>query len=176
MNAGFSGLLWAPEIRHAKNLKDFVRRLQTALFSPQMLINAWYLKNPPWDQLIREKNNADEHMPEAAEALRMVKALFDKRAELVSYLERMYQQYHDTGKPVFRALILDYPQDEACQLIDDEDLMGDDYLFAPLTEESDTRQVYLPEGTWQRDGQTYLGGWHEFTCALDEYLLFERVK
>ncbi|MBQ8201649.1 MAG: glycoside hydrolase [Clostridia bacterium] len=176
VNAGFSGLLWAPEIRHAKNLKDFVRRLQTALFSPQMLINAWYLKNPPWDQLIREKNNADEHMPEAAEALRMVKALFDKRAELVSYLERMYQQYHDTGKPVFRALILDYPQDEACQLIDDEYLMGDDYLFAPLTEESDTRQVYLPEGTWQRDGQTYLGGWHEFTCALDEYLLFERVK
>lgn len=176
VNAGFSGLLWAPEIRHAKNLKDFVRRLQTALFSPQMLINAWYLKNPPWDQLVRAKNNADERMPEADEALRLVKALFEKRAALVPYLEKMYQQYHDTGKPVFRALIMDYPQDAECQTIDDQYLMGDDYLFAPLTEESDTRRVYLPAGQWQRHGETYAGGWYEFTCGMEDYLLFERVK
>ena len=174
VNAGFSGLLWAPEVRHAKNLRDFIRRLQTALFSPQMLINAWYLKNPPWDQLEREKNNADQRMPQADEALRMVRELFARRAALVPYLERMYRQYRSTGKPVFRALILDYPEDAACQLVDDEYLMGDDYLFAPLTEESDTREVYLPQGTWTREGRDYGAGRHTFTCGLEEYLLFER--
>lgn len=176
VNAGFSGLLWTPEVRHARNLRDFIRRLQTALFSPQMLINAWYLKNPPWDQLDRAKNNADERMPEAAEARRIVSELFNRRAALVPYLERMYRQYHTTGKPVFRALILDHPQDENCQLIDDEYLVGDDYLFAPLTEESDTRAVYLPRGVWTRNGQAFDSGWHTFTCGLEEYLLFERDR
>ena len=90
------------------------------------------------------------------------------------YLERMYRQYRSTGKPVFRALILDYPEDAACQLVDDEYLMGDDYLFAPLTEESDTREVYLPQGTCTREGRDYGAGRHTFTCGLEEYLLFER--
>lgn len=175
-NAGFSGLLWVPEVRHAKDLQDFIRRLQTALFSPQMLINAWYLKNPPWDQLNREKNNQDERMEEADEALRMVKCLFKKREALVPYLQRMYQQYHETGKPVFRALVLDYPHDDKCQVIDDQYLMGDDYLFAPLTGESDSREVYIPEGCWMRNGHTIEPGWHTLTCALEEYLLFEKIR
>ena len=174
VNAGFSGLLWAPEVRDAADLKDFVRRLQTALFSPQLLINAWYLKNPPWDQLNKDKNNANEKMPEADEALSIVRNLLQIRSGFVPYLTRMYKQYHDTGKPVFRALILDYPGDKECLSIDDEYLMGDDYLFAPLTATSDSRRVYLPEGSWMRNGQSYQPGWHEFTCALDEYLLFEK--
>ncbi|NCB35282.1 MAG: glycoside hydrolase, partial [Clostridia bacterium] len=176
VNAGFSGLLWAPEVRHASSLKDLIRRLQTALFSPQMLVNAWYLKNPPWEQLDTEKNNRDERMPEAEQALGMVRALFEKRRELAPYLARMYRNYQATGMPVFRALILDYPQDEQCQQIDDAYLMGDRYLFAPLTAQSDTREVYLPQGSWTRNGQTYARGWHTFTCQLDEYLLFEKVS
>ena len=92
------------------------------------------------------------------------------------YLYKMYQQYHNTGKPVFRALIMDYPHDETCQTVDDQYLMGDDYLFAPLTEESDTRRVYLPGGCWMRNGEIYSSGWHTMTCSLEEYLLFERVK
>lgn len=175
VNAGFSGLLWAPEVRHASSLKDLIRRLQTALFSPQMLVNAWYLKNPPWEQLDTDLNNRGERMPEAGQALRMVRDLFEKRRELAVYLARMYQQYQTTGKPVFRALILDYPQDADCQLIDDAYLMGDHYLFAPLTALSDTRDVYLPQGSWKRNGQLYPQGWHTFTCKLDEYLLFEKA-
>ena len=114
-------------------------------------------------------------MPEADELLAMVRALFDTRDALVPYLARMYAQYAQTGKPVFRALILDYPEDIECQTIDDEYLMGDDYLFAPLTAESDERRVYLPTGRWERNGQAYPSGWHTFACALDEYLLFKRV-
>lgn len=176
VNAGFSGLNWAPEVRHAVSLKDFVRRLQTAVFSPQTLINAWYLKNPPWDQLNRALNEICVRMEEADEALRLVRDLFEVRDALVPYLERMYLQYHESGKPVFRALVMDWPEDEQCLNIDDEYLMGDDYLFAPLTAKSDVRRVYLPEGKWMRGKQEYSAGWHEFECAMDEYLLFEKVK
>ena len=175
--AGFSGLLWAPEVRHAESRRDFVRRLQTATFSPQLLINAWYLKNPPWEQFDTELNLKGERMADADELERIVRDLFKTRERLTPYLQRMYEQYRDTGKPVFRALVMDYPDDEATYPIDDEYLMGDDYLFAPLTAESDTRNVYLPGGSWQREetGETFAQGWHTFTCGETEYLLFKKV-
>ncbi len=175
VNAGFSGLLWAPEVRHAENLSDYVRRMQTALFSPQLLMNAWYLKNPPWDQLDSDLNNADIRMEEADLARELTHEILHTRKNFVPYLKRMYDLYRDTGKPVFRALALDYPADESCLTIDDEYMMGDDYLFAPLTAESDTREVYLPEGNWERNGQTYASGKYTFTCALNEYLLFKKA-
>ena len=37
VNAGFSGLLWSPEVRHAEGPEELVRRLQTVVMSPQML-------------------------------------------------------------------------------------------------------------------------------------------
>jgi alpha-D-xyloside xylohydrolase len=43
--SGFSGLLWTPEVRHALSNEDLIRRLQTVVFSPLAMINAWYL-NP----------------------------------------------------------------------------------------------------------------------------------
>ena len=55
VNSGFSGLLWTPEVRDAKSAEDLVRRLQTAVLSPMALINAWYIKNPPWMQIDRRR-------------------------------------------------------------------------------------------------------------------------
>ena len=42
VTSGFSGLLWTPEVRDAKSAEDMKRRLQSVVFSPQCLINAWY--------------------------------------------------------------------------------------------------------------------------------------
>ena len=47
VNSGFSGLLWCPEVRDAKNEEDLLRRLQTVVFSPLAMINGWYIPNPP---------------------------------------------------------------------------------------------------------------------------------
>ena len=176
VNAGFSGLLWAPEVRHANSPKDLIRRMQTALFSPQMLINAWYLKNPPWEQIEMEKNLRGEPMENAAEVTRIAHELADKREELLPYLKDCFARYHRCGTPVFRALVLDWQDDRNTWNIDDEYMVGDRYLFAPLTEKSDCRKVYLPEGTWERNGQRLKPGWHEMTCKINEYLLFERIS
>lgn len=49
VNSGFSGLIWAPEMRHAtctsnhsaSEKADFVRRSQLMFLSPQAQYNAW---------------------------------------------------------------------------------------------------------------------------------------
>jgi alpha-D-xyloside xylohydrolase len=40
VSAGFSGLLWTPELRDAQNTEHLIRRLQSAVLSPMGLIDA----------------------------------------------------------------------------------------------------------------------------------------
>ena len=54
-NMGFSGLLWTPELRNGESTEDLIRRLQSVVLSPMALINAWYIKNPPWKQVKRTR-------------------------------------------------------------------------------------------------------------------------
>ena len=80
-------------------------------------------------------------------------------------LEKAFADYHVTGKPPIRALVADYTQDRETWTIDDQYIFCDTLLVAPLTAESDTRRVYLPEGLW-RDYWTkepVKSGWLEVT-------------
>ncbi|MBE5039379.1 TIM-barrel domain-containing protein [Ructibacterium gallinarum] len=134
VNAGFSGILWTPEVRDAKTKKDFIRRLQTNIFSVQCIINAWYCPEVPWKELDCE----DE-----------VRSLLKTRETLVPMLKAAFDQYRDTGKPPVRALVADYTNDKQTYQIDDAYLFCDTLLVAPLTDESDERDVYLPQGRWR---------------------------
>ena len=134
VNSGFSGILWTPEVRSAKTKKEFIRRLQTNVFSVQCVINAWQYPEVPWKELDCE----DE-----------VRSLLKTREALVPMLKAAFDQYRDTGKPPVRALVADYTHDRQTYQIDDAYLFCDTLLVAPLTEESDERDVYLPEGRWR---------------------------
>ena len=53
------------------------------------------------------------------------------------------------GRPVIRHLFLHYPDDPKVYDIEDEFLVGDRILVAPVMEENeDSRKVYLPKGSW----------------------------
>ena len=150
VNAGFSGLLWTPEFRHAESKKDLIRRLQTLIFSHLCLINGWYCEVSPWSEYDCEAE---------------VRELLNIRKALVPMLKKAFDEYHATGKPPIRALVADYTQDTETYSIDDEYVFCDTLIVAPLTEESDTRKVYLPEGNW-RDYWTkepMVNGWFEVT-------------
>ena len=59
-----------------------------------------------------------------------------------------------------RPLIYEWPNDTNAVNCQDEYLLGDDLLVAPLLEENATsREVYLPEGMWFDffDGTEYVG-------------------
>ena len=146
-NCGFSGVLWAPEIREGASKKDFIRRLQTAVFSPQCVLNAWYCENMPWLDL-----DCDEE----------TKKLLKEREKLVPMLKKAYDKYRDMGIPPVRALVMDYTNDENVYKIDDQYMLGDNLLVAPMTADEDERQVYLPKGNWKNywTGEKVECGYH----------------
>ena len=134
VNAGFSGLLWTPEVRDAETAKEFIRRLQTNVFSVQCVINGWYCENVPWKELGCENE---------------VRELLKIREKLVPMLKKAFDEYRLCGKPPIRALVSDYTYDKNTYDIDDEYIFCDDMIVAPLTITSDERDVYLPEGRWR---------------------------
>jgi alpha-D-xyloside xylohydrolase len=148
LNAGFSGLQWSPEIREAHSESELIKRIQTGIMSSQILINAWYLKHPPWLQYDYDKNIAGEFLPRAKQVEETVRGLFRLRMSLIPYLYNAYAEYHLKGTPPFRALVVDYADDANVHVIDDEYLIGESLLAAPFIDTVNVRKVYLPEGNW----------------------------
>lgn len=174
-NSGFTGLLWCPEVREAGTLEELCRRVGTAILSPYAMINAWYLKNPPWLQIDRDRNNRDETMPNHAEAEAAVRSLFQLRMRLLPYLYSAFNLSRLQGTPPVRALVLDWPEDAACRAIDDQFLVGPSLLAAPLFAGQAQRSVYLPAGVWRDfwSNATYHGGQKiEASQPLDRIPLF----
>jgi alpha-D-xyloside xylohydrolase len=147
--AGYSGLLWTPEVRHADSLEDLVRRVQAVVLSPMSLINGWYIPMPPWKQLNRKRNEAGEMMPEADEATRLVREALRLRERLLPYIYTAFAHYHASGLPPFRGLPMDFPADKLTWKIDHQFMIGPDLLAAPLMAGEKTREVYLPAGYWR---------------------------
>lgn len=143
INAGFSGLLWSPEVRRCGSRSDLMRRLQLVAFSAQSLVNAWNYDHQPWLDF------------DAAEDVRR---LFEARMRLTAYIKQAFIRYRDHGIPPVRSLICDYPQ---AMHTDDEYIFGD-MIVAPIAPEHDEREVWLPDGEWIGffDGKTYRGGLH----------------
>jgi alpha-D-xyloside xylohydrolase len=160
VNSGFSGLLWCPEVREARNGEDLIRRLQTAVFSPLALINCSGITNPPWKQPDLKKNNANQLEPgwEALEA--RCREVLGWRMMLLPYLRATFARYLSNGTPPFRALVLDDPSDSSLVNCDDQFLVGDRMMVAPLFEGESTRAVILPRGEWHDfwTGKAVAGG------------------
>ena len=98
----------------------------------------------------RDKNNHDELMPAAErEALTEgVRQVLQLRMSFIPYLYSAFNEYHLTGKPPVRAMVLDWPEDPKVRSIDDEFMFGDSVLVTPLFAGQKSRQVYLPAGDW----------------------------
>lgn len=161
VTSGFSGLLWAPEVRDCKNGNDLLRRVQTIIFSAQALFNSWRIPNPPWKQVDINKNLAGEWMQDAEYYTDKCRSYFELRMQLLPYLYSSFVEYHKWGTPPIRALVMDYPEDEQVRNIDDEYMFGKNLLVCPLTlEDGTSRQVYLPKGIWHNffTGEILEGG------------------
>jgi len=148
VNEGFNGLLWTPEVRDAGSIEDLYRRLETVIFSADTVINSWFIENPPWDQVDREKNNRGELMADRGTVTEAVRKLLQLRMSFIPYLYTAFNEYQTTGKPPIRALVLDWPDDPKAREIDDQFMFGDSMLVAPMFAGEDRRSVYLPAGDW----------------------------
>ena len=81
--------------------------------------------------------------------------------KLRPYLWKTAQDCAARSKPFMRPLVYEWPKDAMAVNCQDEYLLGEDLLVAPLLEENAvSREVYLPEGIWHDffDGTEYRGG------------------
>ena len=147
-NSGFGGLLWSPEVRDAGSVEELVRRLQTTIFSPMALINAWYIRNPPWKQIKKEENNLEQFDANWKLTEALCRQVLEVRMRFIPYLHAAFVQYLREGIPPFRALVMDSPADPGTWEVDDQLLVGRDLMIAPVFAGEPKRTVYLPEGEW----------------------------
>ncbi|HEV2136036.1 MAG TPA: TIM-barrel domain-containing protein [Terracidiphilus sp.] len=148
VNSGFSGLLWCPEVRDAVSEEDLIRRLQSVVFSPLAMVNGWYIKNPPWKQLDRKLNNQNKLLNNWKDLESRCREIIGWRMRLVPYLTAAFDRYANDGTPPFRALVLDTPNDQRLHSVDDQYLVGDRMMVAPLFAGEPQRKIVIPEGEW----------------------------
>lgn len=160
VNAGFCGHLYAPEVRHAISIEDLIRRLQTAVLSPLSIVNCWYMPNTPWFQINRQLNQEGIAMAETGEAVKLVREVLELRMRLLPVLYTAFAQYYWQGVPPFRAPVADTPGDRKTWLCDQQYLIGQSLLAAPLKAGESEKKVYLPEGGWRNffTGEYHKGG------------------
>ena len=71
------------------------------------------------------------------------------RYKFIPYIYDLFYQGQKTGLPVMRPLVLHYENDQNTREINDEFLVGENILVAPVVEQGARRRmIYLPEGTW----------------------------
>lgn len=159
-SAGFSGLLWSPEVRDATSGEDFIRRLEASVFSVQCVINAWFCETMPWLEYDCEEK---------------VKELLCVRHGLVPLLKAAFDRYKKEGIPPVRALVCDYTDDPQTHGIDDEYIFCDSLLVAPIASGHSSRRVYLPEGKWVDyfTKEPISCGWHDVTT--DGIPVYEKI-
>jgi alpha-D-xyloside xylohydrolase len=148
VNSGFSGLLWCPEVRDAQSEEELIRRLQSVVFSPLAQVDGWYIPNPPWKQIDRKLNNANQFAENWQQLEEKCRRIIGWRMQLIPYLRAAFARYATDGTPPFRALILDSPDDASLAQIDDQYMIGDRIMVAPLFAGEPSRKVVIPAGNW----------------------------
>lgn len=132
INSGFNGVLWTPEVRGSRNAEEWLRRIQTVVFSPMAMINAWSAGTKPWT------------FPEVTDYVRYFANL---RMQLMPYFYSEFAKYHFKGTPPFRAMALQEGVTIGRE-INDQYMAGEFLLVAPMFTGETSREVILPAGRW----------------------------
>jgi alpha-glucosidase len=79
----------------------------------------------------------------------IVRKYLKLRYELLPFLYTTLEEAHRTGVPLFRPLLLNFQDDPTALNLDDEFMVGDAVLVAPVVRAgARQREVYLPKGRW----------------------------
>ncbi|MCP3915892.1 MAG: glycoside hydrolase family 31 protein [bacterium] len=139
VNASFTGLLWTPEVRGSESGEEWLARMQTVCFSPLAMLNAWSSGTKPWS------------FPDVEDEVRETMLL---RLRFLPYLYAAFASYRFDGIPPLRAMPLVEGWYEAADAgarrkhLENQWLVGEGLLVAPLFAGERKRTVCLPRGKW----------------------------
>lgn len=95
------------------------------------------------------------------EVLDISRKYINLRYELLPYIYDLMRECECSGIPVMRPLVLEYEKDEKVKNCNDQFMLGDRMLIAPVLEQGAREKlVYLPEGIWYDywTGKEFAGG------------------
>lgn len=156
--SGFSGYLPSAEL--------YLRATQTAAFLPVMqwhsdpvtnnrcdFTGAWKINDrSPWNISAFHKDPV---------LLEILRRQFYLHYNLMPYFYSLMTEASKTGVASIRALALEFSEDENVYDIDDQFMLGNALMVAPVLEDYiEYRSVYLPKGNWYDlyTGEKYDGG------------------
>lgn len=144
----------------------YVRWLQFGVFNPISRAH-------------HEGNNAVEPWLFGEEAERISKKAIELKYQLFPYWYKYAREAHDTGVPLIRAMILQYPDDAEAMRAESQFMLGEELLVAPVVEKGAvSKRIYFPEGEWMVFGdmsRKFKGGqWVDFPVTLETIPIFVR--
>jgi alpha-D-xyloside xylohydrolase len=82
------------------------------------------------------------------EAEEIVRKWLEFRYQLLPYLKQCVISASRTGLPMMRSMVLEFPDDRLSWQFDDQYMLGDTLLVAPVIQPGGKKTVYLPKGRW----------------------------
>ncbi|MHB1107970.1 MAG: glycoside hydrolase family 31 protein, partial [Lutibacter sp.] len=131
----------------------------------------------PLSRAHHEGNNAVEPWLFGDEAEKIAKKAIEFKYQLNPYIYTYARQAYDTGLPIMRAMVLEYPNDKETPFLDHQFMFGEELLVAPVVKKGNTnKRVYLPKGNWidyNNPNQVYIGKQYiDYNAPLDVTPIF----
>ncbi|WP_304942099.1 glycoside hydrolase family 31 protein [Vallitalea guaymasensis] len=173
--AGFAGEL--------PSLELYERATQLAVFTPVM---QWHSEpvGGQFSEILPGIKGTNDRSPwnmalcyQDEDLIDRLRYHYNLRMNLLPYIYDQARKSSETGIPMMKHLVLDYPDDEVVYNVEDSFILGD-ILIAPVINEGKTdREVYLPEGTWMNlwNGETLAGNKkYQIDCGKERIPVFVR--
>jgi alpha-D-xyloside xylohydrolase len=82
------------------------------------------------------------------EAVDVVARFTRLKCSLMPYLYHTARQAHENGTPMLRGMMLEFPDDPGCDYLDQQYMLGEALLVAPVFRYDGVVNYYLPAGRW----------------------------
>ncbi len=196
LNMGLCGISWwttdiggfmTDDVNDPDFRQLLIRWYQFAVYSPVLRMhgdrgphNIPPLDDRDWGGGYLYTGQPNELWSYGEENYAIMKKYYELRLALHGYIKSLYQEAHENGSPLLRAMFYEFPEDQACWQLQDQYMFGGKYLVAPVLKLNQfAREVYLPAGQWRltSTGQSFPGGQTVTVDAPIDYMpVFERVE
>ena len=196
LNMGLAGIPWwttdiggfmTDDVNDPDFQQLLIRWYQFAVYSPVLRMhgdrgpyNIPPLDDRDWGGGYLHTGQPNELWSYGEENYAIMKKYYDVRMAMHGYIKSLYQEAHENGSPLLRAMFYEFPEDERCWELQDQYMFGGKYLAAPVLHLNQfRREVYLPQGSWKltSTGQVFSGGQTvDVDAPLDYMPVFERVE
>lgn len=176
LNMGIAGIPWwttdiggfmTDDVSDPDFQQLLIRWYQFAVYSPVLRMhgdrgpyNIPPLDDRDWGGGYLHTGQNNELWSYGQENYAIMRSYYDIRIAMHDYIKSLFDEAHENGSPLLRAMFYEFPGDEKCWELQDQYMFGSKYLVAPVLHLNEfQRRVYLPEGSWKltSTGQVFPG-------------------